>query len=107
MRNAARGRVVLVWSVFLDRRRFLRSGRRVKGREVIASDAVGALDAAAVTGILRRRGRRLHAVPVCVVRADLILVPCEREARRERRAGRPTAEPGADAGQRRRAAAPP
>jgi hypothetical protein len=30
------------------------SGRRVKGREAIACDAVGALDVVAVTGTIRR-----------------------------------------------------
>ena len=33
------------------------SGRRVKGRVAIACDAVGALDAVAVTGTLASRGR--------------------------------------------------
>ena len=34
------------------------SGRRVTGREAIASDAVGVLDAVAATGTPVRRGRR-------------------------------------------------
>ena len=37
----------------------LGSGRRVRGREAIACDAKGALDAAAVTETLIGRGRRL------------------------------------------------
>lgn len=40
------------------RRESLVSGRRVKGREAIACDAVGALEALAATGTLTRRGRR-------------------------------------------------
>jgi hypothetical protein len=38
---------------------YLWSGRRVRGREAIACDAEGALDAAARTGTLVRGGRRL------------------------------------------------
>jgi hypothetical protein len=44
----------------------LRSGRRVKGREAVAYDAVDALDAAAVIGTLIRRGRRLRPATGCL-----------------------------------------
>ena len=44
--------------IFLAAADSLESGRRVKGREAIACDAVGALDAVAVTGTLISRGRR-------------------------------------------------
>jgi hypothetical protein len=44
---------------FLAGAKYLGSGHRVRGREAIACDAEGALDAAAVIGTLVRRGRRL------------------------------------------------
>lgn len=49
----------LLLPLFLVGAESLMSGRRVKGREAIACDAAGAVDAAAGTRILIRRGRRL------------------------------------------------
>jgi hypothetical protein len=50
--------LALVLSVFVVGAESLGSGRWVQGREAIACDAEGALDAAAGTGTLLRRGRR-------------------------------------------------
>ena len=46
------------------RRESLVSGRRITGREAIACDAVGVLDAVAAAGTLVRRGRR-HTPSTC------------------------------------------
>jgi hypothetical protein len=51
--------VGLLSPVFVAGAEYLGSGRRVRGREAIACDAEGALDAAARTGTLVRGGRRL------------------------------------------------
>jgi hypothetical protein len=70
----------LLPSHFLIGAESLGNGRRVKGREAIADDAEGALDAAAVTGTLERRGRRLLHVVADRARWKAALTEARRKA---------------------------
>ena len=78
------------------RRRIPRKGRRVQGREAIACDAEGALDAATVTGTLTSEedGRLLHRTTVeCAMCRSPALPGWGRHGRAGR--GLPRPEPGA------------
>jgi hypothetical protein len=88
-------------------RESLVSGRRVTGREAIACDAVGVLDAVAATGTLVRRGRR-HTPSTCSA-ADKPARSSDhaRDARRAVPGRPPRAAARCERGRARRSAAEP
>jgi hypothetical protein len=64
--------VLLISPVILVGAKSLVSGRRVTGREAIACDAVGVLDAVSTTGTLVGRGRRAQPGAPVVLPASLL-----------------------------------